>query len=136
MLEMTQHPCLYSLLPGAGWSFPFPKLPGIPALSCPRGFAPLVHRGGVRDCGFPSITRSYTFPLLKAHHILPAVEQLIPGMNGGHLQVVCGRALLFAELERKSWVFTEAAFLAALLIYHGVYYVFISLLMLIPVFIP
>lgn len=82
------------------------------------------------------MTTSYTFPLAKVRRILPTAQQLIQDVNRGHLQVVCGRPLLFAELERKSWVFTEAVFLTALPVYHGVYYVFISLRMLIPVFIP
>lgn len=41
-----------------------------------------------------------------------------------------------AELEHKSWLFTAAAFLAAVPSYHKLYYIFISLPMLIPVFIP
>lgn len=69
----------------------------------------------VRGCSFPSITRSYAFPLPKGVksslplilpltlpfpcRIPPAAEQLIQEVKGGHLQVVCGRALFFAELE-------------------------------------
>lgn len=109
---------------GAGGSCHCPQLPGSLA---PLWVCSLAHREAVRGCGFPVIPRFYIFLLWKAHHLLPTVEQLIQELCGG------GHS---AELEHKSWGFTEAAFLAAVPSYHRLYYIFISLPMLIPVFIP
>lgn len=120
-LEMTQHPHLYSLL-----------LELVAAAIAPStlaawhlyGFSGWCI-GAVRGCGFPSIPRSLMQSPPPPSH--SGTTNLRPGLCGG------GHS---AELGHKSWVFTAAAFLAALPSYHRLYYIFISLPMLIPVFIP